>query len=128
MEVSGTPLVVALMGLPGSGTTALAEALAPRLRARIVCRDTIRAAMFRPGGFTDAEKEAAFQAVLEALAANCRLGHCSIVDGMPFSRPGELEAVTQTSERHGGLPFAREANPAPTRRPGRSAGCGGSRA
>ncbi len=94
-------MVIALMGLPGSGKTTLAEALAPRVRARIVSRDALRAAMFRPCSFTDAEKAAAFTAVLQAVAVNCELGCSTIVDGMPFSRTGEFEAVSEASEEHG---------------------------
>ena len=93
--------MVALMGLPGSGKTALAEALAPRIPARIVSRDAVRAAMFPGTGFAAAETAAAFEAVLQAVAVNCELGWSTIVDGMPFSRGGELEAVTEASEQHG---------------------------
>ena len=89
------------MGLPASGKTTLAEALAPLIPARIVSRDAIRAAMFRPCSFTDAEKAAAFDAVVQAVAVNCELGSSTIVDGMPFSRAGEYEAVKEASERRG---------------------------
>ena len=100
------PLVIALMGLPGSGKTTLAEALAPRVPARTVSRDGLRAAMFRPCSFSDTEKVAAFEAVLAAVCANCRLGHSTIVDGMPFSREGELEAVTRATRAAGGHALA----------------------
>ena len=89
------------MGLPGSGKTTLAEALTPRVPARTVSRDTVRAAMFRPCSFTDAEKAAAFDALLRAVAVNCELGCSTIVDGMPFSRTGELEALSQASAEQG---------------------------
>ena len=85
------------MGLPGSGKTTLAAALAPRIPARIVSRDAVRAAMFRPCSFSDGEKAAAFDAVLHALTVNCRLGHSTVVDGMPFSREGEFEAVSRAA-------------------------------
>jgi predicted kinase len=95
------PVVVALMGLPGSGKTTLAAALAPRIPARIVSRDALRAAMFRPCSFTEREKAAAFEAVLHAVTVNCGLGHSTIVDGMPFSREGELEAVSRAARAAG---------------------------
>jgi predicted kinase len=99
VDAPATPVVVALMGLPGAGKTTLAEALAPRIPARIVSRDDLRAAMFRPCSFTAAEKSAAFEAVLRAVAVNCELGHSTIVDGMPFSREGELEAIRAAGRR-----------------------------
>lgn len=86
-------VVVVLMGLPGSGKTTLADALAPRVPARVVSRDAIRAALFRPCSFSEREKGAAFEAALVAVEVNCALGHSSLVDGMPFSRVGEYERV-----------------------------------
>lgn len=102
MNAPAPPVVIALMGLPGSGKTTLAEAVAPRIPARIVSRDALRAVMFRPCSYSDAEKAAAFRAVLDAVAVNCDLGRSTIVDGMPFSRVGEFEAVSQASGEHGG--------------------------
>ncbi len=92
---------VVLLGLPGAGKTTLAEGLAQRFGARIVSRDEIRASMFRPCSFTDAEKAAAFSAVIDAVATNCSLGHLSIVEGMPFSRPGEYEVVAAAAAAQG---------------------------
>jgi predicted kinase len=89
------------MGLPGSGKTTLAGALAPRIPARIVSRDSVREAMFRPCSFGELEKAAAFEAVRAAVAVNCELGHSTIVDGMPFSREGELEAVSHAAAAAG---------------------------
>lgn len=89
------------MGLPGSGKTTLAAALAPGIPARIVSRDTVREAMFNPCSFTEREKAAAFEAVLQAVTVNCGLGHSTIVDGMPFSREGEFEAVSRAGRAAG---------------------------
>lgn len=88
---------VVLLGLPGAGKTTLAEGLARHCGARVVSRDAIRSCMFRPCSLTDAEKAAAFSAVIEAVATNCALGHLSIVEGMPFSRRGEYEAVADAA-------------------------------
>ncbi|MDQ5821857.1 MAG: ATP-binding protein [Actinomycetota bacterium] len=93
--------VLIVAGLPGAGKTALADRLAPLFGARIVSRDVVRAAMFVPCAFTDTEKQASFQAVLAAVDANCRLAASTIVEGMPFSRVGEIEAVCEASECHG---------------------------
>ena len=92
---------VVLLGLPGAGKTTLAEGLAQRFGARIVSRDAIRGCMFRPCTFTDAEKAAAFSAVISAVTTNCALRALSIVEGMPFSRPGEYEAVAAAAAEHG---------------------------
>ncbi|MDQ3850763.1 MAG: AAA family ATPase, partial [Actinomycetota bacterium] len=93
MADRAAPVVVALMGLPGAGKTTLADALAPRIPARTVSRDVIRAAMFRPCDFSEAEKQAAFAAVVHAVAVNGELRRSTVVEGMPFSRDGEFEAV-----------------------------------
>jgi len=91
--------VVALMGLPGSGKSTLAVPVARELGAWIVSRDHIRLAMFEPCEFTEQEKQAAFRGVLAAVDANCALGRLTVVDGMPFSRVGEIEAVTEVAAR-----------------------------
>lgn len=93
--------VVVLLGLPGAGKTTLAEGLVERCGARLVSRDEIRFSMFRPCSFTDAEKAAAFCALIAAVRTNCALGHLSIVEGMPFSRPGEYEAVAAAAAGEG---------------------------
>jgi predicted kinase len=95
------PFVVVVGGIPGAGKTALAERLVPALRARAVSRDVIRAAMFVPLTLTDAEKFASFRAVLEAVGCNCELGATTIVEGMPFSRIGELEEVRERAAAAG---------------------------
>lgn len=100
--MSGRSLgAVVLLGLPGAGKTTLAEGLAQRFGARLVSRDEIRDRMFRPCSFTDSEKAAAFSAVIDAVTTNCALGHLSIVEGMPFSRRGEYEAVAAAAAAQG---------------------------
>ena len=102
MTMTGRPLgAIVILGLPGAGKTTLATGLAEHYGARLVSRDEIRFAMFRPCSFTDSEKIAAFSAVIDAVATNCALGHLSIVEGMPFSREGEYEAVTAAAAAQG---------------------------
>lgn len=95
------PVVVALMGLPGSGKTTIAERLARERDLSVVSRDAIRAAMFRPCAFTDREKQAAYQALLFAVAACLDLGRSCLVDGMPFSRAGEVDDVRRIAQKAG---------------------------
>jgi predicted kinase len=87
------PLVIALMGLPGAGKSTLARGLATHLDLHVVDRDAIRAAMFPRCAFSVAEKLAAFRALLAAIDVNCALGRSSIVDGVTFSRRGDLEQL-----------------------------------
>lgn len=82
-----------LSGLPGAGKTTLAEHLARNHGLAVVSRDTIRTALFDPCLFTPAEKFAAFEALLIAVRTLAHENRGLIVEGMPFSRPGELEAV-----------------------------------
>jgi len=115
VAVTGQPLgAVAILGLPGAGKTTLARGLAQRCGARLVSRDEIRLAMFGPCSSTDGEKRAAFSAVISAVTTNCALGHLSIVEGMPFSRPGEYEAVSTAvaAQGHAALPVLLRLDPA----------------
>ncbi len=97
-------LVVALIGLPGAGKSAVAAHLAAKLQVRIVSRDAIRAAMFPSCRYSFVEKRAAFRALLTAIDVNCALGESSVVDGMTFAKRRDLERVGQRAE-HGGAAF-----------------------
>jgi predicted kinase len=109
-----SPLVVALMGLPGAGKSTLARALASALPLRIVDRDAIRAALFPRCGYTPTERRASARAVLLALEVNLALGHGCVVDGMTFSRRRERERVAELAARLGArcVPLLLELPPA----------------
>jgi len=100
-----TPVVVALIGLPGAGKSVVARALADQLGLRRVCRDTIRHAMFPSCSYTFAEKRAAFRATLLALEINCLLGESTVIDGVTFSRRADLVRVDDTIRRYGFTPI-----------------------
>ena len=91
-----TPLVVALIGLPGAGKSVVAAAFEREFGLRRVCRDTVRAAMFPNCSYSYAEKRAAMRAVLLAVEVNCMLGIGSVIDGVTFSRHRDLERLDQT--------------------------------
>lgn len=95
-------VVVALMGVPGAGKSAVAARLREALGVAVVDRDAIRAAMFPACAFTEAEKSAANAAVREAVAANCALGRTSVVDGLTFARAADLDALRARVEAAGG--------------------------
>lgn len=98
------PIVVALIGLPGSGKSIAARALQDQLALRRVCRDTIRQAMFPRCSYSFAEKRAAFRAMLLAVEINCMLGESSVIDGVTFSRRRDLQRVDAAIRRYGFLP------------------------
>jgi predicted kinase len=100
-----TPVVVALIGLPGAGKSVVARALADQLGLRRVCRDTIRHALFPRCSYTFAEKRAAFRATLLALEINCLLGESTVIDGVTFSRRADLVRVDNTIRRYGFTPI-----------------------
>lgn len=93
--------VVALCGLPGSGKSTLAASLCARLELALIDRDRIRDRLFPDCRFTQAEKQAANQAVLDALRMNCAAGTSSLLDGMTFGRESERRAVRAIAAEHG---------------------------
>jgi predicted kinase len=90
------PLVVALIGLPGSGKTVVAQALEAELGLQRICREALRKAMFPHCSYSYAEKSAAFRALLLAVEVNCVLGRGSVIDGVTFSRRRDLERLDST--------------------------------
>jgi predicted kinase len=102
-DVSGaiaTPIVVALIGLPGAGKSVVARALEDQLGLRRVCRDSIRHAMFPKCSYSFAEKRAAFRGLLLALEINCLLGESSVLDGVTFLRRRDLVRVDSVIRRY----------------------------
>jgi predicted kinase len=93
--------VVVLAGLPGSGKSTLASALCERFVFALIDRDRIRDRFFPDCRFTAAEKQAANQAVLEQLRANCMARKSSLLDGMTFGRESERQAVLAIATEHG---------------------------
>lgn len=92
--------VVILIGLPGSGKSTLASHLSRRFGFSVIDRDRLRAQLFPDCRFTDAEKRAANQAVLEELERHCAAGESSLVDGMTFSRKSERDAARAVALKH----------------------------
>jgi predicted kinase len=97
---SRTPVVVALIGLPGAGKSVVARAIEDQLGLRRVCRDAIRHAMFPKCSYSFAEKRAAFRSMLLALEINCMLGESSVIDGVTFSRRRDLARVDSVIGRY----------------------------
>jgi adenylylsulfate kinase-like enzyme len=99
------PIVVVLIGLPGSGKRLVAQALATELGLRRIDREAIRQAMFPKCSHSFTEKGAAFRTVLLALEINCLLGESSVLDGMTFSSRKDLLRVDEVIRNYGCLPI-----------------------
>jgi predicted kinase len=96
---------VLFAGLPGTGKSTLARAMAERLGAAVLDKDRVRGALF-PGALTDYSAEQdrlCFRAMLEAAAYLTERGRVNYVffDGRTFSRQAQIEEVLRAAERVG---------------------------
>ncbi|MEA2827913.1 MAG: hypothetical protein QOG43_2352 [Actinomycetota bacterium] len=93
-----------LGGLPGSGKSVLAAAVADRLPgARVIDRDKVRHDLFAPCDHSSAERDVTFSAMLDAASYHLGRGRVVIFDGLTFSRPSEVEAAEATAAEAGGF-------------------------
>jgi predicted kinase len=98
---ASAPVVIALMGLPGSGKTTVATMLARDRGLSVISRDVIREALFRPCGFSELEKQTAYRALLIATSACLMLGRSCVIDGMTFSRTAEIDDMRAVADNAG---------------------------
>ena len=98
-------MLTVLAGLPGTGKTTVADALAGDGWRR-VSRDEIMPGLFGAGTkFGDpAQKEATFREMLRRAEALLGEGRAVLLEGMPFSRRVEIEAARDLAARLG-VPF-----------------------
>lgn len=101
MLTASSPIVIALMGLPGSGKTTVATLLARDSGLSVISRDVIREALFRPCGFTEVERHTAYRALLIATGACLMLGRSCVIDGMTFSRTAEVNDARAVAREAG---------------------------
>lgn len=102
------PAIIALAGVPGAGKTSLArdvQALAQReaIDVRVLSRDEVRASLFAPCDWTDDEKLVAFEAMLGGAVHHLERNRCVILEGMPFTRRAEAEAVRIVAREFGAI-------------------------
>jgi predicted kinase len=98
---------ILMAGLPGTGKSTLAEALAKELNGVVLSKDTIRAALF-PGRLTDYTREQddlCFEMVLDA--AKYLAGHQRsefiFLDGRTFSGSEQIEQAIHAAEHAGSV-------------------------
>jgi predicted kinase len=96
---------VLFAGLPGTGKSTLARAIADRLGAAVLDKDRVRGALF-PGALTDytaQQDELCMRAMLEAAAYLTELKRVEYIffDGRTFSQRGQIEVVLLAAARAG---------------------------
>ena len=96
---------VLFAGLPGTGKSTLARAIAERLGAAVLDKDRVRGALF-PGALTDytaQQDELCMRAMLEAAAYLTERERVEYIffDGRTFSQRGQIEDVLLAAARAG---------------------------
>jgi len=96
---------VIMAGLPGTGKSALAEALAKRLKGIVLSKDTVRAALFPPGAITYSSGQNDFCMSLILMAAQRIAADDSVpflfLDGRTFSRTHHVQQVVHSAHMVG---------------------------
>ena len=96
---------VVMAGLPGTGKTTLARALAARLGGVVLSKDEVRAVLF-PGELTDyttEQDDLCMEVILSAAAYSAKHVHVPYIflDGRVFSRAYQIERVIDAAEACG---------------------------
>jgi predicted kinase len=101
--------VLALCGLPGTGKSTLARALAPALDAAHLDKDVLRAALFAPGQIEHSREQddLCCRLLYEVAAWLLRTGRrrAVVLDGRTYLRAGQLDPVRALA-RDGGARLA----------------------
>jgi predicted kinase len=96
-------MIVLLAGLPGTGKSTLARAVAERLDAAILSKDAIRHAIFAPPDveYSTAQDDFILQVMLEAAAKLLRKRTHRIIflDGRTFSRRYQIDQVLHAAKK-----------------------------
>jgi len=94
-------MFVIMAGLPGTGKTALSEALAKRLGGVVLSKDKVRAALFPPGAITYSGGQNDFCMSVVLMAAQRIAAEHSVpfifLDGRTFSRTLHVKQVVQAA-------------------------------
>ncbi len=92
-----TPTIIVLAGLPGTGKSTVARAIAPRLNAIVIDKDVVRAALFPPDAieYTAEQDDFVVRLMLETVGYMIRKTPARpvILDGRTYSRRYQLAMV-----------------------------------
>jgi len=95
-------MIVLVAGLPGTGKSTLAAALAERLNGAILSKDAIRHALFAPPDvdYSTPQDDFVLQVMLETAAWILRKDRARIVflDGRTFSRRYQIDLVLKAAQ------------------------------
>ena len=98
-------MIVMMAGLPGTGKSTLARALAQRLAGAVLDKDAIRAALFEPGHveYSPAQDDFCQELMLKTAAYLLAkdAGLCVLLDGRTFSRRYQRERVGEFCRQMG---------------------------
>ena len=99
VALTNLPMVVIMAGLPGSGKSTVARALAERLPATVLDKDVIRAALFAPAHveYSRAQDDFCQEIMLQTAAylLGRNLSSYIFLDGRTFSRRYQRERVLE---------------------------------
>jgi len=98
-------MIVIMAGLPGTGKTTLARALALRIAGVVLNKDEIRAALFPPAEieYSTAQDDFCMSILLETAGYLLQKNptRTVLIDGRPFSKTRQLEQVKKAAEQLG---------------------------
>jgi len=96
-------MIVAMAGLPGSGKSTIAEALAQLLPGQVISKDEIRVKLFSAHeiDYSQAQDAVCFDEMLRLAEDTITRSPdtCVILDGRTFSRTDDLEQVKELANR-----------------------------
>ena len=101
-------MLIAMAGLPGSGKSTLAACLEERLRAVVLDKDRVRAALFplHVLDYSEVQDDITMAAIYRAAAAILQRNpeQAVILDGRTFLRPGQVQSILDLAASLGKAP------------------------